>query len=62
MNVTDTISALQTRRGGWPKLARDAGVSYSWLVKFAGGKIGDPRIKTLTAIQRALRADESGQG
>ncbi len=62
MNVTETISALQARRGGWPELAKQAGVSYSWLVKFAGGKIADPRVNTLAAIQQVLRGDEGSQG
>lgn len=55
MNQVDgLIAALQERRGWWPKVAQDAAVSYSWLVKFAGGRIKNPRIQTVDRLARAL--------
>ena len=57
MNQIDTlISKVQERRGEWPKLAKDSGVSYSWLVKFAGGKIRNPRIQTADRLAMTLSA------
>lgn len=57
MSSIDTlISSVQERRGEWPKLAKDAEVSYSWLVKFAAGEIRNPRIQTVDRLAVALMA------
>lgn len=46
--------SLQTRRPEWGELAKLADVSYSWVLKFVGGKIPNPGIRTLEKLQAAL--------
>lgn len=45
---------LEGRRGEWPKLAREARVSYSWLCKFAVGGIRNPGVRNLQRVLDAL--------
>ena len=54
MDKAALITELQASRGHWPEIARNAGVSYSWIVKFANEKIPDPRIGSLERLQVAL--------
>ena len=49
-------AALDARKGDWPAVAHDAGVSYSWLTKYAAGKIGNPGYATLVKLRDALKA------
>jgi len=50
-------SNLNLRRGRWAELARQSGVSYSWLSKFARGLIENPGLRTLERLSAAM--DES---
>ena len=43
------------------KLAREAGISYSWLAKFAQGQIDNPRAETIAKLEDFWRADRKGQ-
>jgi transcriptional regulator with XRE-family HTH domain len=43
------------------KLAREAGISYSWLSKFAQGQIDNPRAETIAKLEDYWRRDEKGQ-
>lgn len=52
--IADTRARLEPWRGQWPRLAREAGVSYSWLCKFAGGSIESPGTKHLQALRDVL--------
>lgn len=54
MDKAALIAKLHSRRGNWPAIARRAGVSYSWIVKFANAKIPDPRLGSLERLQAAL--------
>lgn len=55
-NILDTvIDDLQRRKGDWPAIAEKADVSYSWLTKFAQGKINNPGIRTVDRLKTILR-------
>lgn len=45
---------LQAHKGWWTHLAPHIGVSYSWLYKFAGGHIPNPRVRTLERLNAFL--------
>jgi len=47
-------SNLNSRRGSWAELARQSGVSYSWLSKFARGLIENPGLRTLERLSSAM--------
>lgn len=47
---------LLLRRGTWTSLAADAEVSYSWVCKFAAGRIENPGYARLQRLQAAIRA------
>lgn len=46
--------ALHTRRGDWPAIAQEAGVSYSTIVTIAAGRMQNPRYRTLKALHGVL--------
>lgn len=41
---------LQTKKGSWPTIAEKTGLDYSWLTKFAQGKIKDPGIQKIQRL------------
>lgn len=47
-------------KGQWPELARDAGVSYSWLSKFGAGRYDATNVglRTLERVATAIRQRE----
>lgn len=45
---------LDARRGEWPEIAKQAGVSHSWLSKFMRGCIPNPGLRTLEKLDSAL--------
>lgn len=45
---------LEAQRGEWPELARQAGVSHSWLSQFVRGLIPNPGIRTLEKLDAVL--------
>ena len=52
MTFAGTIQAeLQARKGDWPKISADTGVSYWWLTKFAQGRIGNPGVRHLESLR-----------
>lgn len=56
----DRDDALRYRvrqfKGRYGTLAKEAGVSYSWLQKFATGKLDCPRIDTKARLYVALES------
>jgi DNA-binding Xre family transcriptional regulator len=48
------VQRLQALKGHWPKIAREAGVSYRTLRKIADGTVKNPGTKTLEPIERYL--------
>ena len=56
MDTQELVSRANARKGDWPDLAKEAGVSYSWLVKFMGGEIPNPGVRTLKKLEAALQS------
>lgn len=55
MNVTETTrTALRTLRGDWPEIAKSAGLSYWWLLKFAQGQIREPGATKLEKLRAVV--------
>ena len=46
--------ALEQRRGDWPGIAVEAQVSYSWLAKFAVGKMSNPGYAMLVKLRDVI--------
>lgn len=59
---TELKSLLESKRGEWPSIAVDAGVSYSWLSKFVRGQIENPGYATLRRLQVRLCRDAVSAG
>lgn len=53
MSMVDTTRAeLQARKGDWMKLSEAVpGITYSWITKFAQGRIENPGARKLEALQ-----------
>lgn len=52
----DTIGSLRSKldgcRGDWRSVCLATGLSYWWLVKFAQGRIKEPGLSKVEALQR----------
>ena len=48
---TEMREYLEGSRGRWPAIAEQAGVSYSWITKFAQNRIPRPAYATLVKLQ-----------
>lgn len=50
-------AGVERRKGRWPDLAKEAGVSYSWITKFGAGKYDQTNIghRTLERLAAAIR-------
>ena len=47
---------LDALKGRWPEVCDRADVSYSWLCKFAQGRIPDPGVQRLVRLKNAADA------
>ena len=47
-------TALAARKGEWQEVAKQTGVSYSWISKFMNGHIENPGFATLKSLHAAL--------
>ena len=47
-------AALEARRGDWPQIADEAGVSHSWISQFVRNKIPNPGFATLMKLRQHL--------
>lgn len=52
------ITILQSCKGDLPRISREASVSYSWITKFASGRIENPGYETLRRLNAALARDK----
>lgn len=48
-----TRDLLNKRRGDWAEIAKESGVSYSWLSKFVNGHIPNPGLETIKKVHAA---------
>jgi hypothetical protein len=46
---------LRLQRGNYRTIADKSGITYHWLVAFAQGKIQNPTIKNIAALDAVLR-------
>lgn len=51
---TDVRAALEQRKGDWQTVAKESGVSYSWISKFMNGHIDNPGFTTLKELHSYL--------
>lgn len=51
---TDVRAALEQRKGDWQTVAKESGVSYSWISKFMNGHIDNPGFTTLKELHGYL--------
>lgn len=49
--VTTTRDELLARKGDWPAISRQTSLSYWWLIKFAQGRIANPGVSHIEALQ-----------
>lgn len=57
-------TGVEREKGRWPDLARDSGVSYSWITKLGAGKYDggtNVGVRTLEKVAAALREREARQ-
>ena len=50
----DVLALLGSKKGDWLAIARESGVSYSWLSKFFNGHISNPGFATLVKLYQVL--------
>ena len=55
-SVTRARHLVELCRAQWNTIEKEAGVSQSWLYKFAGGEITNPTINTLQSVSDACEA------
>lgn len=56
MDTLENIrNELRSRKGDWGVIASEAGVSYSWLTKFANNKIPNPGVITIERLDGILK-------
>jgi hypothetical protein len=48
---TNEIRDRAKKYGKYRHVSRESGVGYEWLVKFAAGKIGNPRVESVSALE-----------
>lgn len=52
---TYVVNELQRRKGEWRRIAEDNGFSYSWLAKYAQGRIRGPSVHRVQKLYDYLR-------
>ena len=51
MSLVMTVrTELLARKGDWPEMCRQTGISYWWLTKFAQGRIDNPGVVKLERL------------
>ena len=56
MNAIESIrERLNACKGTWPKVCEDTGLDYSWLTKFAQGKIPNPGYAKVSVLHDHFR-------
>ncbi|AOI70857.1 hypothetical protein [Burkholderia ubonensis] len=59
--ITLVKTELLARKGEWPRICSETGVSYWWLTKFAQGRIDNPGVLVLEKLQKHFEADPRQQ-
>lgn len=62
MNSIESIrERLNACKGTWPKVCEDTGLDYSWLTKFAQGKIPNPGYTKVSVLSKHFVKTRKGQ-
>ena len=54
-SVDDVIAWLQTQKGNWPEIAKEAEVGYQWLTALMQGDIDDPGVRKIERLGKLMR-------
>jgi len=54
--IDDLRQRLIAQTGQVSKIARESGISYSWLSKFKQGEITNPTLRRMIALEKALNS------
>lgn len=58
MSLVATVrDELAARKGEWPAVCRQTNLSYWWVTKFAQGRIANPGVRQLEALQAHFAAN-----
>ena len=58
--LPDLVRAqLLERRGEWPKIAKQADVSHSWISKFVNKRIPNPGYATLARLREFMNSEQN---
>lgn len=57
--IAELRAYVRTHALSQEKLARDAGISYSWLSKFAQGQVTNPRAESLARLEDYWRQEKA---
>lgn len=53
MDIIDFVrESLNNNKGTWPAVCEETGLDYSWLTKFAQGKIPNPGYQRVDALAK----------
>lgn len=55
VTIEETLKMLEEQKGRWPKVAKEAGVGYEWLMKFSRGEIPKPGFEPVTKLYTYLK-------
>jgi transcriptional regulator with XRE-family HTH domain len=58
---TAVLEMLEARKGEWPQIASDTGMSYSTLCKIAQGHIESPSVHTVQRLYDFLSAPQKAR-
>jgi len=62
INIKATLKKnLEKRRGHWPRIAREADVSYSWIIHVMSGNTKNPRVEEVQRVLNVLVRVEEGK-
>jgi len=56
--IDHTRQAIHDRKGQWNRIARDTGLSFGWVRKFAVGQVENPGVLTLEKVRHWLASQE----
>ena len=59
--VLRAAARLNSLKGHWPTIAKAAGLSYSWMSKFARGEVVNPTSLRLDALIREMNRIEANE-
>lgn len=59
VTIEETMKLLEERKGSWPRVAKESGVGYEWLIKFSRGEIPKPGFEPVTKLYTYLKSKQA---